>query len=247
MNKEINPKILSAKPFSRNTYNISHVKTSLTLDNELEASISRNWQSFLDEAHKKGARPWDGTYYRLESIENEELFFSTIKYSQIRGLTHNVDLSKIPTESQPFHVSTASLIKTSDNFFIFGVRNKNSMSSRKIDLIGGGLQPDELEVNNCSDIFENQLKEMREEVGLAIDDVELIEGLGITLSSKYNVVFIFYTTLNKTKSDVEQIFEKNTDDEMQGLEFIEEKDLVEYLKDKGSYRPLTAELYFKNI
>ena len=34
---------------------------------------------------------------------------------------------------------------------------------------------------------------------------------------------------------------------MVDLDFVEEKFLREYLKDKGSYRILTAELYFRNI
>ena len=120
------------------------------------------------------------------------------------------------------------------------------MSNSSIDFIGGGLQPDELEVNSCTDIFENMFKEMKEEAGIEKTNILKIKGIGITLSSKYNVIFIFYTLLNITRDAALEIFNANNDNEMSDLIFVEEDKLIEFLKDKGSYRPLVTELYFKN-
>lgn len=246
--KEVEPKIIFPDAFTEDTFVISNMGSQIQLNDLQLQSISSNWQSFEDEAKRKGGQVWDGTYYRLENIDDisNKLQFSTIKYSTIRGLTHNQDLSLIPVKSRPNHVSTASLIQSKEGLFVFGVRNKNSMSSRSIDLIGGGLQPDELEVASCRDIFANQKKEIIEELGISDIHIGSMKGLGVTLSSKYNVIFIFLTKLSISKKELLSIFNNKTDEEMQDLEFIEEKNLKQYLDDKGSYRPLTATLYFRN-
>lgn len=243
--KEIKPKIIFYDTFTENTFFIKHVNSKLQLNDIQIQNIDSTWKKFKNEAKSRGAHVWDGTYYRLENTENikSNLEFSTINYSTIRGLTFNQDISQIPFESRPNHISTASLIKTSDGLFVFGVRNSNSMSSRKIDLIGGGLQPEELKVENCGDIFKNQVKEMSEEIGILPGHISSINGIGITLSSKYNVIFIFYTKLTISKNQLFEIFKYNTDDEMQNLKFVYKNDLEDYLSDKGSYRPLTTKLY----
>lgn len=251
MNKEINSIILYSNIFQKDTFQIKKIDSTLNLTPEQKDNVNTNWESFVEEANKKGNQPWDGTYYRLENVDQlknntKELIFSTIKYSQIRGLTHNVDLSTLTKDSQPNHISTGSLIQTTDGYFIFGERNKNTMSNSSIDFIGGGLQPDELEVDSCADIFENMFKEMKEETGIKKSNVSRITGIGITLSSKYNVIFIFYTLLNITRDTALEIFRSDNDNEMNDLIFVEEVKLEEFLKDKGSYRPLVTELYLKN-
>lgn len=245
----MNPKILSDKPFKDNTYTIVHTASSLKLEDIDKTLISANWQKFLKKAESKGSKQWDGTFYRMENIQDivsgsKQLTFSTIKFSQVRGIKDDPSLA---TKFRANNTGTNSLIRTADGYFIFGVRNSNSMSKSKVDLIGGGLQKSELPVNNFSDVFKNEFKEIYEETGLTKEDITGMKGIGIVQSGKSNVLFAFFTQLNKTKSEVQEIFSKNNDDEMSELEFVEENVLTEYLKDKGDYRPLTAELYFKNL
>ena len=242
-------KILSNKPFNKDTYTVVHTESSLKLNDIEKNIIDTHWQEFLQKAKSKGAKQWDGTFYRIENIQNiisgsKELIFSTIKYSQARGIK---DDPNILTKFQTNDISTTSLIRTIDGYFIFGVRNSNSMSKSRIDLIGGGLQESELVVNSFSDIFKNELKEIQEEIGLKEKEITNIDGIGIIQSKLSNVLFVFFTQLNKSRSEVLDIFIKNDDDEMVGLDFIEEKYLKIYLKDKRDYRPLTGELYFRNI
>lgn len=244
-----NPKILSDKPFKEDTYTIVHTKSSLKLNNLERKLVEANWQIFLKKAKSKGFQPWDGTYYRMENIQDiisgsKVLTLSTIKFSQVRGIKDDPRLS---SKFRANNISTTSLIRTADGYFIFGVRNSNSMSKSKVDLIGGGLQESELVVNNFSDVFKNEIKEIKEETGLAEKDITSLEGIEIVQTIRSNVLFIFLTKLNKSKDAVEKIFSKNIDDEMSELKFIQEKELEEYLEDLGDYRSLVAELYFKNI
>ncbi len=249
MTPEIKPRILSSDLFAKDTYRIEFSESSLVLDAKLSQQVDSVWSTFLSEAKKKGGTLWDGTYYRLENIAevisgSTHLLFSTIKFSQIKGLTQDLDLlANLPEESRPQHISTTALIHTSDGYFVFGERNKKTMSSSSFDFIGGGLQPDELAVKNCSDIFASQYKEMLEEASIDRSLVNKMVGIGIVHSSKYNVIFMFYALLNITRAEVEKIFASSTDDEMTGLVFIPESELAGFLKDKGSYRPLAAELY----
>jgi 8-oxo-dGTP pyrophosphatase MutT (NUDIX family) len=251
-NNIFNSIILSDKPFKEDTYTIVHTKSSLDLKASEKKLVDTNWHKFLTEAQSKGFQPWDGTYYRMENIQDiasgsKEIYLSTIKYSQVRGLKHNVNKSLKSTKFQANNVDTASLILTNDDFFVFGVRNCNSPSISKMDLIGGGLQENEFVVKDFSDIFKNVLKEIEEETGLTVNDIKIIQGIGIVHSCYSNVLFVFFTKLNKCRTQVQKIFSNNDDDEMVELEFVEKNFLRDYLKDKGSYRPLTVELYFKNI
>jgi predicted NUDIX family phosphoesterase len=120
------------------------------------------------------------------------------------------------------------------------------MSRLAIDLIGGGLQPDELIVNECKDIFRNEVKEIKEEIGVKEENILKVYGLGILLSSKFNVIFIFLTKLNLTREEVLNTFQTNNDDEMSDLEFVPEHQISKYLENMSGYRPLVAELYEKN-
>ena len=251
-NNIFNSKILSDKPFKEDTYAIVHTKSSLNLNAFEKKLVDTNWQKFVEKAQSKGFQPWDGTYYRMENIQDitsgsRKLELSTIKFSQVIGLQDNTHLFQKPTRLLANNIETGSLILTTDGYFIFGVRNSNSTSICKIDLIGGGLQENEIIVNNFSDFFKNEIKEIREETGLRNNDITNIQGIGIVQSCYSNVLFIFLTKLNKSKSRVKEIFHDREDDEMVELEFVEGKLLKQYLMDKKDYRPLTAELYFKNI
>jgi hypothetical protein len=143
-NNKFNSKILSDKPFKEDTYTIVHTKSSLKLNDTDKKLVDTNWHKFLEEAQSKGFQPWDGTYYRIENIQDissgsKEIYLSTIKFSEVIGLQDNTNLSQKPTRLLANNIETGSLILTTDGFFIFGVRNSNSTSISKIDLIGGGL------------------------------------------------------------------------------------------------------------
>lgn len=245
----MNPKVLSNKPFKEDTYTIVHTQSSLKLNGVDNKHVDENWKVFLEKSRARGGKPFNGAFYRIENIQDivsgcKELQFSTITYSQVRGIKDDPYLSSKFTAN---NISTASLIKTIDGYFIFGIRGSSSMRTSRIDLIGGGLQESELVVNTFSDIFKNEVKEIREEVGLIEDDIRDMYGIGILQSSGSNVLFTFFTQLNRSKDEVKEIFFKNNDDEMEDLDFVEEGMLKEYLKDKGDYRPLVGEVYVRII
>ena len=97
------------------------------------------------------------------------------------------------------------------------------------------------DAKNAQNDFENKFQKRK------LEDIDYIEISLNSLDREKSILELTHELLNKSKSEVQNIFSRNTDDEMIGLEFIEEKLLKEYLEDKGDYRPLTAELYFRNI
>ncbi len=154
---------------------------------------------------------------------------STIKYSTLRGLSTLAKDNPYIYDSCPtFHCSTVALIKTADNFYVFGSRNANTIHTQPMDFIGGGLQFDELEVNNGEDIEKNVVKELYEEINVCQSDILHIEGIGIILSTSTNISFIFKVDLRLNKDSLKDKFLERKDDEMSELIFIKEENLEEY-------------------
>lgn len=246
MNKSTLPKILYYKDFDENTFGIKKVDTRIQLTSQQLEDIEKRWKEYEREAKSKGNPVWDGIFYRLENVDDiqEKLELSTVSYSTIRGLTYNNDLSSIPPSSWTNHISTNALIKTSDDLFVFGRRGANSMSKFKVCFIGGGLQPEERTVDSGRDIFENQRKEMQEELGIDPEQISLMKGIGIIHSAASTVTFIFYSELSIDNSQLLKIFEQNSDDEIEALEFVTEKDLRKFLTSIGGYLGLVGELSY---
>lgn len=97
----------------------------------------------------------------------------------------------------------SSIIQSIDKKFIFGVRSWDNT----IAPIGGGIDVSEQGFNEQT-IPRNQLKELNEEIGIGEKDIVSHDLIGLDRHGW--VGFIFYTKLNKTADQVEQIFRKNT-------------------------------------
>lgn len=246
MNRTTLPRILYHRNFNEDTFSVKKVDIKIQLSAQQLKGMDKRWKDYEEGAKSKGNRVWNGTFYRLENIDDfeKELELSTISYSTIRGLTYNNDLSTIPPSSWTNHISTNSLIKTSDGLFVLGRRGANTMSKLKVGLIGGGLQPEEQTVDSGSDIFDNQRREMEEELGISSEEIRLMRGIGIVHSAISTVTFIFYSELSIEKSQLLKAFDENSDDEIRDLEFVTEKDLRKYLISIGGYLGLVGELSY---
>lgn len=185
---------------------------------------------------------WDGNQYRVldptDLSRGIPIRLGTIRYRYIATYPALHDQHMRCSLKALYHLSTAALLRTSDGFFIFGKRARTGMA----DLLGGGVQPEELTVLCGADLEENVYKEIREEAGLCQSDVEELTGIGAVVSGTSNVILIAMVHLKTRRSEMETLFFRRTEDEMTELVFVPEMELQKYLCEMDDYRRLISEL-----
>lgn len=229
-------KVIKTKLKSIRDFKISFSETSnRKTDSKLETQAKEEWKNILENAQKSGLKPWDGTYYRLENLNELEkgsqiLKISTVKYSQLRAF-QKLEVSKnYPTEYHTLHISTLGIVITSDNHYIFGFRER-SLNNTKITFIGGGLQPDELEVKKAQDIETNMLKEIREEINVDSSLIDKTEFNKIVHAiERMNIFIIFDIKLKISRDEVLELFENIKDKEHDRLIFVKDSDIKQFSK-----------------
>jgi|GEM_PF-2158822 len=229
--------------------------TQWQCDSAIKEKADTVWQKKVGDYKAKGITVWDGDTYRLDnlaqvsSVKEEQILLalSIIKYRYVSTYPDFLDYYDAHPESNPHHVSIGAMLKTSDGFWVFGERGKSSTSTTNIDLIGGGLNKSELEINNGADIYRQLLNELHEEAGILPSIISSCEGIGILHSSVSNVLIIAKVQLNVDSSKLKGIFIKRTEDEMQDLVFIEDSKVKEYMKGMTSYRALIPDFLAHSI
>ncbi|MBB1294617.1 NUDIX hydrolase [Pseudoalteromonas sp. SR41-4] len=208
-----------------------------------ENNLNNIWDEVLEESKNSGVEVWDGLYYRLENIAelksgSMQLRLSTVRYSTVRSLmklsrTHDLD-----DKYFPYHINTGALISTKDDFFVFGEK-ANSNDDKFIDLIGGGLQKDELAVHTAIDIRDNILKEAFEEANITQEFVELINLNSIVLTNTMSIFIIFNIKLNINREQLAIEFDNRTDEELSGLRFFDKNEVNQFSSNNNVYPYLT--------
>jgi 8-oxo-dGTP pyrophosphatase MutT (NUDIX family) len=238
------PRIILKKKFQFSDIRVEIVSDEWKANPAYDEQVAKAWVEKQELAKKEGATIWDGLYYRvvnvdeIEKIKEPILRLGTIYYRYI----HTAPLLKESFFANkfepPFHLSTTAAIRTSDGFYLFGKRSRNGA----IDLIGGGVQKDQLEITNGDDLEKNLLKEMAEEAGIQKSDIKEIEGIGILHSITSNILIVAHVQLNLSKQEAIAAFENRGENEMAEPIFIPEAELKPSLQKMTSYRPLIAEL-----
>ena len=233
--------------FSKQGFDIAKLPVSVCPDQwtappAYDVLVDAAWRQMLRESRHP---LWDGTYYRLlnpADVENgmgtSPLRLGAIRYRYIATFAalhqhhafHQLDLVH--------HLSTTAVIRTRDNYYLFGRRTRNG----EIDLIGGGVQRDELEVTSGADLERNLLKEIREETGVSAHDVQQLTGIGILRSANSNVLIVANANLSLTKVEAIARFVLRPENEMSELVFVPETGLYPTLNSMSDYRPLIPEL-----
>lgn len=202
---------------------VTHMDGSWCADAAYDQRVSELWQQKIDNAASLSQTLWDGTYYRLANFAEWSgpavapvLQLGTVSYRYIATF-HALHADHAAGGVEPLHhLATAGLIHTADGAVIFGRRARGGA----IDLIGGGVQPDEPIVNGGADLRRNLLKELREEVGIAENDVEGIRGLGIMMSSTSNVLILSEIRTRLSRAEATSRFAARDEDEMAEPVFV---------------------------
>ncbi|PKU22676.1 NUDIX hydrolase [Telmatospirillum siberiense] len=236
------PRILRKERFSIADIAVTVQDHEWVAPPEYERIVEAEWRKRISEA----TYPiWDGTYYRVMNIADSEnsrsppMFrLGTIRYRYVATLPALYQEHRKCRLEALYHLSTIALIQTTDDYYLFGKRTGNGT----IDLIGGGVQKDELAVSNGSDIEQNLFKEIREEVGIPANAVESMSGIGILLSGTSNVLIVGHARVRLSKTDAELRFAQREDDEMAAPVFVPKDKLRAFLEDMSDYRKLIPDV-----
>jgi hypothetical protein len=239
------PRILHSHPFQFSDIDLQLTESEWRPTTRYESLASAAWQTRLVEETAAERQVWDGTYYRAINAQDLNgsqrllrLRLGTIKYRYIATF-RSLHQDHAAEGLEPLHhLSTAALIQTTDGQYMFGRRSRNGLP----DLIGGGLQLDELIVARGADFERNLRKEMQEEAGIADGQIVDVHGLGAFLASTSNVLILGTVTLSLSRSEAEEQFSSRTDDEMSEPIFVERADLDEFLSTLTDFRPLISGL-----
>ena len=149
------PRVLSRRSFPISNLCIEHRDSAWRSTLEYDELVQLEWNNILRRAK---TRVWDGVYYRVlnpDALAQENqpspILLGTVAYRYVAtfpSLSH--EHSRLALD--PFsHLSTVALIRTADDLYVFGVRKQNGV----VDLIGGGAQRDEVEIQTGTDLERN--------------------------------------------------------------------------------------------
>lgn len=233
------PRILRRGPFRPGGFAFDLTGEAWRPAADYDALVAGAWAGRVEAAAARGHRLWDGTHYRFldiaEAAEGMRIRLGTVpfRYLATRRVLHSEPCARDlpPTH----HISTAAMLRTADGHYVFGKRAINGA----IDLIGGGLQPEE----GVAPCFEaNLYKEIAEELGIGRGALGGAEGLGIVLSTTSNVLVIARIGTALPRAGVLEAFCAREDDEMAEPVFVAEAEVRDYLRGLTDYRVLVAEL-----
>ena len=234
------PRVISRTAFDIGKSNVSVCPSEWTAPEAYDALVDPAWKELV-----KDSRLWDGTYYRVlnaaalrDGIGPFALRLGTIRYRYVATYPmlhqHHARHQLEPLH----HLSTIALIRTSDAHYLFGKRTRNG----EIDLIGGGVQSDELVITSGADLERNLLKEIREETGISRSEIQQLSGIGILLSSNSNVLIVGHARTGLTRAEAIAAFDLRTENEMSEPVFVPQDEICSTLRSMTDYRPLIPEL-----
>lgn len=176
------PSVLSPRSFGISSLEIVSVESAWRSNARYDELVRGEWEAIVRESVDN---VWDGTYYRVQNprafVQDDAISpicLGTIPYRYIATFPR---LSEEHTRSalEPLnHLSTIALLRTTDNEYVFGIRSRTGV----LELIGGGAQRDELEINSGADTEKNLYKEAFEEGGLKETDFDDLAGAGVVIS-----------------------------------------------------------------
>ncbi|MDQ6985299.1 MAG: hypothetical protein Q9M91_05350 [Candidatus Dojkabacteria bacterium] len=203
-----------------------------------EKQIQSLWEEDLKKAKSEGYKRWDSILYRLNSfsVNNDELYFDLgeVNFSTAVGLKSINKIKPLNINSFSKALFINSLVITTDNKYVFGVRNNTKIR----DMIGGVISKSEMEVNNGKDLERFLLVELKEECNIDIFHIKSVKFLGLIQSRSTRISISCKTNLNISSFELENIFKSRLDNELEALDFVEYCDLEGYLGNFDGYQKI---------
>ncbi len=217
----------------------------IKIDQNIEIKIKKSWNKYKKKKISEGGIIWDATTYRLDFLDimerDMELFLGEVKFSKRIGARDYLDeIFKLGNEFYPNGIFLSSIIQTSNNKYIIGEMSGKTISQSKFDLIGGVLSKDEKCIKTSNDIFNELLKELKEEVDINQSEVIDIYLRSIIQTEKMQVCFLFFVNINLNSQMVSDRFLSNN--EILDIKFLEKKELMTFFEKAEGYKRIISTL-----
>lgn len=142
------------------------------LPKKIRHVVEKHWESLIHS----GKRYWNGPMFFLKRIDRCDrecpvLSVAETDYAHYLAIVHR----KIPEKYTRCFMYVSVLLKTSDDFFIFGEMAEHTVSPGKVLCAGGGIERRYLFPDGSFDIRGNAGGEFKEELYLDIEDSDEVE------------------------------------------------------------------------
>ena len=214
---------------------IGEISSSRLLDNNLEKLCESKWGEMLASAEAQGKKLWDSEVYRFESasVRNTllSLKVSVISFSvRLAMNSYTMLIKSLGIKYAPLGMYTSCFMETSDGVFLFIEKSNKYFTTKRISFVGGVLSKTEKKLLVGDDLFNEVLKEIKEEIGIdSIDIKEHILRCGY-ITENYNICLLFEVTLNKSFEEVGRNFKDKTDDEATRLIGVKKSELATFME-----------------
>lgn len=156
------------------------------------------WTAEMEKVSARNDTMWNGEVYTLEAIIPSTggqiaLKVSTADYKDVifRRVKGPTNLSEKYGPGYLFHFMAVECVPiTEDGKFVFGIRSDwAEQGSHPVGIIGGGINKDEMEIHDFSDICRFMHKEIGEETAIqsSIEQLKLF----VLVSLDVNYIFMF--------------------------------------------------------
>jgi 8-oxo-dGTP pyrophosphatase MutT (NUDIX family) len=208
----------------------------------LEAPLDDIWSRLQERSAALGHPLWDGLHYRLENLQavrggDPTLALSLIPYARVRALLELARTRPLETRQEPRNMNTGAVVRTREGLLAFGAKPGRGQSM-VLDLVGGGLQEDELAVRSGPDLARNMLKELEEELNVPPDRVETIWPVGFALTERHSVILLFDVRLACSGEELHFRFSHRQDRELQDLVLCLPREAGARLQEASGHFPL---------
>ncbi|MES2223805.1 MAG: hypothetical protein V4469_02625 [Patescibacteria group bacterium] len=240
-------KILASGKFSPQDLIVSVSESNRKIDSSIESQIDAVWEAKKKDADEKGQICYNGTSYRLNSLEAKEnkifLDFGTLEFKTRVSLLQIPEYFNLPPEYYKKGCTVDSTIKTADRRYLMVELSGKSLNHNVTDVLGGLIEKP-LELSTGNDIFNALYIELEEEGSIHKSDVKEIYLKSIYLACQTDIHFYFEVELNLDIEELREKFDKeNEDQDIESIKDFSREEYLDHLKNhKSKNKQLIAEL-----
>ncbi len=180
---------------------------SVNLPNALQKKINKYWDKLASE----GRQYFNGEIFSLKKIKEKK---DGIKILMLRtSFAHYLYARKSEKDLGVYSLKTvfsSCLIITNDEKILLGKMGKHTSLAGRYQLIGGGLDDNDLK-DNIFDMKHSAIKELNEELGIDAGNKHIVRKMKIAYlktGGNNNIAIIYKVMLNKTADEFFKYYKK---------------------------------------